>query len=142
TLFRSANLEALDAAFVRWLQAPGLREHMACNFDPEDVDSGIHYQEAMAVILQDAASRGLVYSHIAHCLHAQDPAQPGSIILRAQVWNQDAARRMIEDRKSTRLNSSHVKISYAVFCLKKKTAHPTISPVARSATTTRKRRTN
>src|SRR5690606_40832331 len=25
-----------------------------------------------------------------------------------------------EDRKSTRLNSSHVKISYAVFCLKKK----------------------
>src|SRR5436309_12684600 len=28
--------------------------------------------------------------------------------------------RTVEDRKSTRLNSSHVKISYAVFCLKKK----------------------
>src|SRR5204863_9397600 len=28
----------------------------------------------------------------------------------------------IPDRKSTRLNSSHVEISYAVFCLKKKTA--------------------
>src|SRR5439155_15591135 len=28
-----------------------------------------------------------------------------------------------EDRKSTRLNSSHVAISYAVFCLKKKNAH-------------------
>src|SRR5690606_39536639 len=27
------------------------------------------------------------------------------------------------DRKSTRLNSSHVKISYAVFCLKKKKSH-------------------
>src|SRR5436309_12700590 len=27
----------------------------------------------------------------------------------------------VTDRKSTRLNSSHVKISYAVFCLKKKT---------------------
>src|SRR5690554_7131197 len=27
------------------------------------------------------------------------------------------------DRKSTRLNSSHVRISYAVFCLKKKTKH-------------------
>src|SRR5437868_11721899 len=26
----------------------------------------------------------------------------------------------VEDRKSTRLNSSHVSISYAVFCLKKK----------------------
>src|SRR5690606_40264352 len=28
---------------------------------------------------------------------------------------------IIKDRKSTRLNSSHVKISYAVFCLKKRT---------------------
>src|SRR5690606_41649721 len=28
--------------------------------------------------------------------------------------------RLVADRKSTRLNSSHVKISYAVFCLKKK----------------------
>src|SRR5690554_7611592 len=27
---------------------------------------------------------------------------------------------LAEDRKSTRLNSSHVRISYAVFCLKKK----------------------
>src|SRR3712207_7318275 len=31
-----------------------------------------------------------------------------------------AARKMV-DRKSTRLNSSHANISYAVFCLKKKT---------------------
>src|SRR5436305_10342175 len=29
-------------------------------------------------------------------------------------------RRRTQDRKSTRLNSSHVRISYAVFCLKKK----------------------
>src|SRR5690606_41858030 len=32
----------------------------------------------------------------------------------------DATWRRDGDRKSTRLNSSHVKISYAVFCLKKK----------------------
>src|SRR5690606_41153014 len=31
-----------------------------------------------------------------------------------------AADTYLVDRKSTRLNSSHVKISYAVFCLKKK----------------------
>src|SRR5690625_2623060 len=30
-------------------------------------------------------------------------------------------RGLLQDRKSTRLNSSHVAISYAVFCLKKKT---------------------
>src|SRR5438067_13755240 len=33
-----------------------------------------------------------------------------------------ALRVLAQDRKSTRLNSSHVSISYAVFCLKKKTA--------------------
>src|SRR5690606_41841561 len=33
----------------------------------------------------------------------------------------EKSRSMSSDRKSTRLNSSHVKISYAVFCLKKKT---------------------
>src|SRR5437660_4613673 len=32
----------------------------------------------------------------------------------------DATQTPIQDRKSTRLNSSHVAISYAVFCLKKK----------------------
>src|SRR5436309_7750528 len=36
------------------------------------------------------------------------------------------------DRKSTRLNSSHVKISYAVFCLKKKKTRRTRSAVALS----------
>src|SRR5438309_9712694 len=31
---------------------------------------------------------------------------------------------LLRDRKSTRLNSSHSSISYAVFCLKKKTTPP------------------
>src|SRR5699024_11401234 len=33
---------------------------------------------------------------------------------------QNIAYATVQDRKSTRLNSSHVSISYAVFCLKKK----------------------
>src|SRR5690606_24926883 len=36
------------------------------------------------------------------------------------VVSQELGHFRPEDRKSTRLNSSHVKISYAVFCLKKK----------------------
>src|SRR3989442_11943871 len=36
------------------------------------------------------------------------------------------------DRKSTRLNSSHVRISYAVFCLKKKKTFMVRDPAARS----------
>src|SRR5690349_23944845 len=39
-------------------------------------------------------------------------------------WRRNRQRRQLacdgRDRKSTRLNSSHVEISYAVFCLKKK----------------------
>src|SRR5690606_41641854 len=45
-----------------------------------------------------------------------DPGLPGQ---EHQVTLRDARRQRL-DRKSTRLNSSHVKISYAVFCLKKK----------------------
>src|SRR5690606_39734197 len=37
------------------------------------------------------------------------------------VEREDVGAALGVDRKSTRLNSSHVKISYAVFCLKKKT---------------------
>src|SRR3712207_7323747 len=43
------------------------------------------------------------------CRHLQPPAA-----------RDDARDRRDEDRKSTRLNSSHANISYAVFCLKKK----------------------
>src|SRR5947209_19720778 len=35
-------------------------------------------------------------------------------------WGEPGRRRPGSDRKSTRLNSSHANISYAVFCLKKK----------------------
>src|SRR5690606_42138903 len=37
-----------------------------------------------------------------------------------QQENMEIVMQSPQDRKSTRLNSSHVKISYAVFCLKKK----------------------
>src|SRR2546429_3218590 len=40
-------------------------------------------------------------------------------------WNGVAPARLERDRKSTRLNSSHGYISYAVFCLKKKAARRT-----------------
>src|SRR3712207_8682833 len=36
-------------------------------------------------------------------------------------------RQTFVDRKSTRLNSSHANISYAVFCLKKKIIHQSIN---------------
>src|SRR2546430_7482816 len=53
--------------------------------------------------------------------------------VRAQVTTSAAAP--IQDRKSTRLNSSHSQISYAVFCLKKKKKEHLRSRSNHSATT-------
>src|SRR5699024_12732318 len=50
------------------------------------------------------------------------PAGAGTVLVVAHnpTVAQLAADFLEKDRKSTRLNSSHVSISYAVFCLKKK----------------------
>src|SRR6516225_11784420 len=45
---------------------------------------------------------------------------PPSIPTRWTTFFRDAPLCRTQDRKSTRLNSSHMSISYAVFCLKKK----------------------
>src|SRR5262245_65306603 len=52
----------------------------------------------------------------AACLRAWSECSPP-----ATVSPPTAYRLALADRKSTRLNSSHLGISYAVFCLKKKT---------------------
>src|SRR5256885_12936681 len=55
--------------------------------------------------------------------HCQRAPQLASLFLREQLSVQHARQRRVRrctDRKSTRLNSSHLVISYAVFCLKKK----------------------
>src|SRR5256885_3681298 len=49
---------------------------------------------------------------------AHTPA--GSTAPRRSAWHRSACAPPRRDRKSTRLNSSHLVISYAVFCLKKK----------------------
>src|SRR5690348_18117453 len=55
-----------------------------------------------------------------HHVLRDDAALPeGHRELRVQADALDSV--LAEDRKSTRLNSSHPSISYAVFCLKKKT---------------------
>src|SRR5437667_5824735 len=50
-------------------------------------------------------------------------------------------RRRDQDRKSTRLNSSHITISYAVFCLKKKKKNQKITNIKKRNKTTYKPQT-
>src|SRR5690625_6919066 len=49
-----------------------------------------------------------------------------SIVVASSLREQEYRVLSLKDRKSTRLNSSHVAISYAVFCLKKKKKRNTL----------------
>src|SRR5256885_11929908 len=62
--------------------------------------------------LHDALPISLSQTAKGHSGHAASAASDGFI------WPEET--RLKPDRKSTRLNSSHLVISYAVFCLKKK----------------------
>src|SRR3712207_7500632 len=53
-------------------------------------------------------------------LAARPPGRVEDRLLPGRVLLLPEAVRLRQDRKSTRLNSSHANISYAVFCLKKK----------------------
>src|SRR5256885_5541372 len=58
-------------------------------------------------------------SHGRQAIFAKGTIAPGDMV-GVPAGNQDMRRSAGRDRKSTRLNSSHLVISYAVFCLKKK----------------------
>src|SRR5699024_11546070 len=67
-------------------------------------------------------------SHVPQCLHFSHPIHSlGTVLPILQPFdfcrNYQYIGNKLPDRKSTRLNSSHVSISYAVFCLKKKKKH-------------------
>src|SRR3989442_10956902 len=67
--------------------------------------------------------RGLILSVLVVPARNADPRAFRKVIedvIALSERSPDAGRKARGDRKSTRLNSSHVRISYAVFCLKKK----------------------
>src|SRR5690606_40914032 len=77
--------------------------------------------EGVRVAEQAAAERREADPHDEAEVHL--PRVPDNAILQRAgglVDHDEDGALLDEDRKSTRLNSSHVKISYAVFCLKKK----------------------
>src|SRR3712207_290319 len=95
---------------VKRQQCIGRRQHLlqpVYVMLPVGVLVFLHYGvEPMAIVMQEDAYDGQPSQHIALCPREQ------SLALRATS--------VVIDRKSTRLNSSHANISYAVFCLKKK----------------------
>src|SRR3712207_6861945 len=66
--------------------------------------------DALPIFPLDGARR--LAGHVQH-----DPVDLGHLV---RDPGRDPGQDVVGDRKSTRLNSSHANISYAVFCLKKK----------------------
>src|SRR3712207_7493187 len=85
-----------------------------------------HPREKLAMVWErfDGARRDVMWGEIqdlsAQAAHALAKAGVGRGDRVAVVLPPTAETAAILDRKSTRLNSSHANISYAVFCLKKK----------------------
>src|SRR4051812_38248800 len=71
--------------------------------------------DALPISLADRARCGAVRARITHPPRCGERRDRGVLARWRAAWNAAG------DRKSTRLNSSHMSISYAVFCLKKKT---------------------
>src|SRR3989454_7900957 len=75
---------------------------------------------------------------LGHCaardLHPALPEQLHDLLVGERVFLVFLVHQLLDlrDRKSTRLNSSHLVISYAVFCLKKKKKRSTHQPTART----------
>src|SRR3712207_8351827 len=70
-----------------------------------------------------AGSANLIDVHVENA-EARKEVAKGFNLVAALFWSESGqgcqAKAVGSDRKSTRLNSSHANISYAVFCLKKK----------------------
>src|SRR5690625_5799278 len=79
--------------------------------------SGLDYERAILA----AGPIGLMQAVMDNVIpYVHDRKQFGQSIGQFQLIQAKMADLYTTDRKSTRLNSSHVAISYAVFCLKKK----------------------
>src|SRR5256885_8691717 len=73
---------------------------------------------APIAMLLDAASFAISALCLARISAPEAPARAGRS---TRIWGEiGEGGRAVADRKSTRLNSSHLVISYAVFCLKQK----------------------
>src|SRR3712207_8831629 len=62
----------------------------------------------------------VVALHSVRVLQRKGPRAGQPLEVAEELEHLAAVERIVGDRKSTRLNSSHANISYAVFCLKKK----------------------
>src|SRR6266478_7888155 len=120
------------------LEQPGWLLLQGCHIDDETV-LHVAFQQAFVGFVDllhpdqfDIRGNAVIGAEIQHLLGLPNPPDPGTgqlVPSKNETERRDGQRhrrcsyqrqRSVSDRKSTRLNSSHSQISYAVFCLKKK----------------------
>src|ERR1035438_5435014 len=107
-LFNPEKLKIRDEAMKPFIDAAEIWETL---------NSAVPTKERVRDIIAKSLEKNrLTFEETAILINASDPAlveeiKEGAKTLKKKVYG---------DRKSTRLNSSHLGISYAVFCLKKK----------------------
>src|SRR5207249_7177018 len=117
------------------VDARGLHKHFGALHVLKGVDLRVAGRELVFVIGPSGSGK----STLLRCLNRLEEPSSGSIVvdgidmLDPRIDINHARQRIgmvfqSLDRKSTRLNSSHVSISYAVFCLKKKKKENTTYP--------------
>src|SRR5947208_7232684 len=79
------------------------------------------YSSHLALVLSGGGARGAYHVGVLAGLAERLPGLEFPILSGMSVGAINTFYLAAQDRKSTRLNSSHQIISYAVFCLKKKT---------------------
>src|SRR5207253_10529456 len=103
------------------------------------LETGHVSAEEALMVIKEARARGIAHVVATHGMagptnlsvaQAQEAARMGAYIEFVYGGTLEKGSTLtVADRKSTRLNSSHVAISYAVFCLKKKKKHTSHLPI-------------
>src|SRR5690554_5564946 len=109
----------ISASLAKLLQARGYSTTIQ-KLDPYiNIDSGTlnPYEHGESYITDDGTETDLDLGHYERFLNVTTTKENN--ITTGRIY-QAVINKERKDRKSTRLNSSHVRISYAVFCLKKK----------------------
>src|SRR5438445_8578012 len=127
---RNVSLDGLLAVWSRrkWLAMLAFVAPMAAAVSLLTFLPNIYRSTATVLVDRQQVPEKFVHSTVTSALETRLHTISHEILSRSRLealinrfgLYSDLRKRLMRDRKSTRLNSSHANISYAVFCLKKK----------------------
>src|SRR5699024_1264071 len=112
--------EVLDRLDARNINTYGTDVHGNIVVTTDGVDSEIHTDKDGEVAAGKMESSEQETASTSSTSTPEEKVNPANDWIDINTASKEELQEIVQDRKSTRLNSSHVSISYAVFCLNKK----------------------